>query len=46
MVLTKNERKILQSNAKDLSDYQIAKKRKNETPNVYCAGKMAIRRLG
>jgi DNA-binding NarL/FixJ family response regulator len=45
MALTERERKILQLNAEGLSDYQIAKKLKIETPNVYRARKTALRKL-
>jgi DNA-binding NarL/FixJ family response regulator len=45
MALTERERKILQLNAEGLSDYQIAKKLKIETPNVYRARKSALRKL-
>ena len=39
MGLTEREQKILRFNAEGLSDYQIAKKLKIETPNVYRARK-------
>lgn len=45
MALTERERKILQLNADGLSDYQIAKKLKIETPNVYRARKTALKKL-
>jgi DNA-binding CsgD family transcriptional regulator len=45
MALTERERKILRLNAEGLSDYQIAKKLKIETPNVYRARKTALRKL-
>jgi DNA-binding NarL/FixJ family response regulator len=45
MALTERERKILQLNSEGLSDYQIAKKLKIETPNVYRARKTAFRKL-
>lgn len=45
MALTERERKILQLNAEGLSDYQIAKKLKIETPNVYRARKTALKKL-
>lgn len=45
MVLTERERKILRLNAEGLSDYQIAKKLKIETPNVYRARKTALRKI-
>ena len=45
MALTERERKILQLNAEGLSDYQIAKKLKIETPNVYRARKTALGKL-
>ncbi len=45
MALTERERKILRLKAEGLSDYQIAKKLKIETPNVYRARKTALRKL-
>ncbi len=45
MALTERERKILRLNSEGLSDYQIAKKLKIETPNVYRARKTALRKL-
>lgn len=45
MALTERERKILQLNSEGLSDYQIAKKLKIETPNVYRSRKTALRKL-
>jgi transcriptional regulator len=45
LVLTERERKILRLNAEGLSDYQIAKKLKIETPNVYRARKTALRKI-
>ncbi|MGD6933108.1 MAG: LuxR C-terminal-related transcriptional regulator [Candidatus Bathyarchaeia archaeon] len=42
MGLTEREQKILRLNAVGLSDYQIAKKLKIETPNVYRARKTAL----
>jgi len=45
MALTERERKILQLKAEGLSDYQIAKKLKIETPNVYRARKTALKKL-
>ncbi len=45
MGLTEREQKILRLNAEGLSDYQIAKKLKIETPNVYRARKTALRKL-
>jgi DNA-binding NarL/FixJ family response regulator len=45
MALTERERKILRLNAEGLSDYQIAKKLKIETPNVYRSRKTALRKL-
>jgi transcriptional regulator len=45
MALTDRERKILQLNAEGLSDYQIAKKLKIETPNVYRARKTALKKI-
>ena len=45
MALTERERKILQLNAQGLNDYQIAKKLKVETPNVYRARKTALKKL-
>jgi DNA-binding NarL/FixJ family response regulator len=45
LVLTERERKILRLNAEGLSDYQIAKKLKVETPNVYRARKTALKKL-
>jgi DNA-binding NarL/FixJ family response regulator len=45
MALTERERKILRLNSEGLSDYQIAKKLKIETPNVYRARKSALRKL-
>ncbi|XHH09461.1 MAG: LuxR C-terminal-related transcriptional regulator [Candidatus Bathyarchaeia archaeon] len=44
MALTERERQILRLNAEGLSDYRIAKKLKMETPNVYRAGKAALRK--
>ncbi|MGD6807059.1 MAG: LuxR C-terminal-related transcriptional regulator [Candidatus Bathyarchaeia archaeon] len=43
--MTEREQKILRLNAEGLSDYQIAKKLKIETPNVYRARKTALRKL-
>ncbi len=45
MALTERERKILRLHAEGLSDYQIAKRLKIETPNVYRARKTALRKL-
>ncbi len=45
LALTERERKILQLNAEGLSDYQIAKKLKIETPNVYRARKVSLKKL-
>ncbi|MCW4000607.1 MAG: LuxR C-terminal-related transcriptional regulator [Candidatus Bathyarchaeota archaeon] len=45
MALTERERKILRLNSEGLSDYQIAKKLKIETPNVYRARKTALKKL-
>ena len=45
MALTERERQILRLKAKGLSDYQIAKKLKIETPNVYRARKAALKKM-
>ena len=45
MALTERERQILRLKAKGLNDYQIAKKLKIETPNVYRARKAALRKM-
>jgi DNA-binding NarL/FixJ family response regulator len=45
MALTERERKILRLNVEGLSDYQIAKKLKIETPNVYRTRKTVLRKL-
>ncbi|MGD6810675.1 MAG: LuxR C-terminal-related transcriptional regulator [Candidatus Bathyarchaeia archaeon] len=45
MALTERERRILRLHAEGLSDYQIAKRLKIETPNVYRARKTALRKL-
>jgi DNA-binding CsgD family transcriptional regulator len=45
LALTERERKILRLHAEGLSDYQIAKRLKIETPNVYRARKTALRKL-
>jgi len=45
VALTERERKILRLKAEGLSDYQIAKKLKIETPNVFRARKAALRKM-
>jgi DNA-binding CsgD family transcriptional regulator len=45
LALTERERRILRLHAEGLSDYQIAKRLKIETPNVYRARKTALRKL-
>ncbi|MGD6809867.1 MAG: LuxR C-terminal-related transcriptional regulator [Candidatus Bathyarchaeia archaeon] len=45
MALTERERQILRLHAAGLSDYQIAKKLKIETPNVFRARKTALKKL-
>jgi len=45
MALTERERQILRLSTEGLSDYQIAKKLKIETPNVFRARKTALRKL-
>lgn len=45
MALTERERQILRLHAEGLSDYQIAKRLKIETPNVYRTRKAAFRKI-
>ena len=45
MALTDLERKIPRLNAESLSDNQTTKKLKIETPNIYRARKIALRKI-